>query len=1216
MSKDSKTKSSKGKDVAIEDMYKKKSQREHIYDLPDTYIGSIEQDEQMMWVYDNDKMQIVYKLIKYVPGFYKIFDEVMVNAADHESNKSNECDEIRINVDKDAGKIKVWNNGKGIRVEMHEKEKVYAPELIFGHLLTSGNYDQKGKTTGGKNGLGSKISCIFSTKFIVKTVDMKNKKKYVQVFENNMSVINKPEITDVDKDEEPYTEITFYPDFERFGMKKGLTDDVISLLKKRAYDLSVCTREKTKVYFNDELIKTKSFEDFIKLHYEKEPNLVYKKFNDRWRVGVVFAPDAGNNHVSFVNRIWTYQGGTHVEYINKQIVDKIKDRILKKQKTLNIKPMQIKEHLSLFVDSIIDDPSFSSQSKGELTTKVSNFGTTCEIDDAFITSLEKMGIVDLVINYAVAKVDAGLKTAVTVKKGESVKDIPKLDDAEWAGSRRKKETRLILTEGDSAKPFAVEGLTVLGRQKFGVFPLKGKLINVRNATPAQLMNNEEFKNLMKILGLKTGVSYKDASELRYGGIIILTDQDVDGSHIKGLLINMIQYFWPDLLSEMDGYINTLATPLLKITKKGKPKNPVIKTFYNQQEYDDWVKNEMKGDVSGWEHPKYYKGLGTSTSKEAREIWNNYNDLVIKFIWDKVNPKDAKSDDDEEQDDAKSVDSKQKKTKKIVVKGGQSKNKSIVQSKSYDAISLAFEKTRADDRKEWLKEYKKDEVLKYNGGEISFSNFINKELIHFSNEDNIRSIPSIMDGFKPSQRKIMFCMFEHIEAKFKEIKVAQFASKVAEKTAYKHGEASLQGAIVNIAQKYVGANNIYLLHPQGNFGTRAQLGKNFSSPRYIFTYLEKIVPYIFKKEDESILNYIIDEGDSVEPEYYLPIIPMILVNGSIGIGTGYSTDVPPFNPLDIIYNVKRKLNSKEMKEMTPWYNGFTGTIKKHKSDNQRFIMSGKYNIVDGNTVRITELPVGIATDDYIVYLNGLVIDEKKNPDGHLTNYPRNRSGNNDVNIEVDFKNSKIQKILKSDEGELEKILKMTTTISTTNMHMYNHKHVLTKYNSPLDVINEYYEVRLRMYEVRRQKHLRVLNNELEILRNKVKFIKEIAVTKTLDISHKKKDVVYVELEKRNYSKLSHDLNALAHEKDYAYLTGMQLMSLTTEKIDELTELYNMKKKEFDDYNTTTAQKLWERELDELADYYDKWLVMRENEDIDDPKEKPKKEKTTEKSKSKN
>ena len=530
-------------ETEISKKYKKVTQREHVLLRPGMYIGPIEQCEGRMAIYDEETKTIKKETIKFSPGFFKTIDELIVNARDH-SVREITCKTIKISFSKEEGWIKVFNDGPGIHVVMHDEHKIYIPELVAGHLLSSSNYDDDDeRIVGGCNGIGLKSSNIYSKRFIVETTDTAvGKKKFYQEYRNNMSEKDEPIITKTKTSDKPHTQITYYPDFERFS-KNGLTNSDIAWIKKRAYDIAACTRTDVKVYVNDEMIPVTNFENYIKMYYTDSPILIYQEINERWKVGIVFAPDAGKNYISFVNSIDTYNGWTHVNYIIEQVVNKTIAHIKKKSK-LTVKPALIKEHLNFYIDATIVNPEFPSQTKSELVTKPVKFGSTCDITKQMMDELFKTNLIDIVIKYA------EFKETLTLSKTDGRKRVgiyvPKLDDAILAGTRHSLECRLILTEGDSAKAFAMSGLTVIGQERYGVFPLRGKLLNVRNATLAQIRDNTEVRDLKKIMGLQHDVQYscpENLKKLRYGGILVLTDADQDGSHIKGLIISFFHCFF-------------------------------------------------------------------------------------------------------------------------------------------------------------------------------------------------------------------------------------------------------------------------------------------------------------------------------------------------------------------------------------------------------------------------------------------------------------------------------------------------------------------------------------------------------------------------------------------------------------------------------------------------------------------------------------------------
>jgi DNA topoisomerase-2 len=978
--------------------YTKKTQLEHILLRPDTYIGSVEKHTQPMWVLDSAEKKIIQRQCTFVPGLYKIFDEILVNAADNKQRDPT-MSKIEVTIDREDGFISVFNNGKSIPIVVHKVHRVYIPELVFGHLLTGSNFDdEEEKTTGGRNGYGAKLANIFSTKFIIEVGDSTNNLLYKQEFHNNMTRINPPKITKYGTGKD-YTKVTFYPDFPKFHMHSFADDDIIDLLSKRVYDVAGCNitkGAKLNVTLNKEKIEVKKFDDYLLLYQNIEPIVVHEKVNERWEVAV--GPSDGTfQQISFVNSICTSKGGSHVNYIVEQITSRLIQTIKKKSKN-DLKPAQVKNQLIVYINCLITNPSFDSQTKENLTTKASSFGSNCQVTEKIFKAIEKSTIIDNILNWAKAKQSVELKKKSGSKRSKLI-GITKLDDANFAGTPKSSKCTLILTEGDSAKALAISGLGVVGRDYYGVFPLKGKLLNVREASHQQIMKNEEIQNITKILGLTYGKTYTDTTSLRYGHLMIMTDQDHDGSHIKGLLINYIHYFWPSLL-QMSGFLLQFITPIMKCFK-GKEEI----SFYTLPEYHTW--KEKNQDGKGW-RIKYYKGLGTSTSQEAKQYFSNLTTHKLPFQWD---------------------------------------------DQANDMIDLAFAKKRVDDRKLWLLAMKPGLFIDYKETKITYNKFINHELILFSHADNERSIAHFMDGLKPSQRKVLFACFKrNLTA---EIKVAQLAGYISEHSAYHHGEQSLTQTIIGMAQHFVGSNNINLLSPCGQFGTRLMGGKDAASPRYVFTKLEEITRLIFHPDDDSLLDYLEEDGQSIEPLYYVPIIPMALVNGSEGIGTGWSSTIPNYNPLEIIALLKKMVSGEDpVDDMIPWYRGFGGSIQGKEGKNTNFAVTGIIDEVDDQTVQITELPVGKWTTDYKQFLETVLIGNtavatnkggeanREEQKAFVKDFKENHTDTT-VLFTVSVGSDKIQEI-QNEKGGFIKKFKLESSISTTNMNLFDVNSQIKKY----------------------------------------------------------------------------------------------------------------------------------------------------------------------------
>jgi DNA topoisomerase-2 len=496
-----------------------------------------------MYVLEGER--IIERDITYTPGLYKIFDEIVVNAADNKQRDPN-MDKMEITIDASANQVSVLNNGAGIPIVMHKEHNCYVPTLIFGHLLTGSNFDDdEKKTTGGRNGYGAKLANVFSTQFIVECAHVETGLYFRQVFRNNMSQAEKPTVQKLTKAQEKqgdFVKITFSPDLAKFKMTH-LDPDTVGLFAKRAYDIagamSSAHGKKLSVSLNGNKLAIKNFKDYLETFEGIEKPVAYEK-NERWEVGVGPSPDQTPKQISFVNSICTSKGGQHVSYIADQVAAHLQKVLKKKNKGTEFKPAQIKNNMMIFVNCLIENPAFDSQTKEFMTTRPKQFGSEFKVSEKFLKAVEKSEIVDMILIQNEKKEAVKLKRKGGVKKSK-LTGIPKLDDANHAGTAKSRDCTLIITEGDSAKSLAMSGLSVVGRDYYGVFPLRGKLLNVRDVTKTVVGKNVEIQHLVDILGLKYETVYDEHSikTLRYGHLMIMTDQDVDGSHIKGLVINFI-----------------------------------------------------------------------------------------------------------------------------------------------------------------------------------------------------------------------------------------------------------------------------------------------------------------------------------------------------------------------------------------------------------------------------------------------------------------------------------------------------------------------------------------------------------------------------------------------------------------------------------------------------------------------------------------------------
>eukprot|EP00397_Hematodinium_sp_SG-2012_P000302 GEMP01000302.1.p1 GENE.GEMP01000302.1~~GEMP01000302.1.p1 ORF type:complete len:1938 (+),score=492.38 GEMP01000302.1:750-5816(+) len=861
--------------------------------------------------------------------------------------------------------------------------------------------------------------------------------------------------------------------------------------------------------------------------------------HSRWEV-IITISDGSFQQVSFVNSICTSKGGTHVKLVTDQIVDCIvekatKEAIKKKLGKHAVKATVVRDQLSVFINCLVENPTFDSQTKDTLTLKAQNFGSSCLLTDEVKNLVLESGVVESVLEWAAIGVQQELNKKYEQSSSFGRKatiHVPKLDDANWAGTKRSKQCTLILTEGDSAKTMVTAGMSQIGRDKYGVFALRGKLLNIRDTSLTQTLKNTEIHNLLKILALDPAKEVATVDDLRYGCVMIMTDQDLDGSHIKGLLINLFQFWFPKLLAE--GFLKEFITPLVKCTKA----NEESKVFFSSVAYEAW--QEATPDHHTW-NAKYYKGLGTSTAEEAREYFSHLEKHEVKFLYG------GKEDD--------------------------------------DLIDMAFKATRADDRKAWINRADDKAEPDTSNGTLSYADFINVELVQFSKYSVRRQVPNVVDGLKPSQRKVMFACFKK---KLKEdLKVAQLSGYISEQSQYHHGEVSLQEAIVKLAQNFVGANNVNYLVPSGQFGSRSTGGKDHASARYIYTRLSKVTRFLFRVEDDPVLEYLEDEGKKIEPRWYCPIIPTLLVNGATGMGTGWSTQIPQYNPRDILENCRRYIRGQPLVHLVPWFRGFKGTVKKAafepvlfgaanpNQNKERYEITGVAHKRTRTMLEITELPVGKWTVDYKKdFLQPMLPNDKEPGESILTDM-REYHAENSVHFVLSLTPDKAMKM---ERGGLERALRLKGTVSMENMHAFSPDEIVTKYASWREIFDSFILERVKLYEKRKVYLMEDLERQLRILENKVRFI-QMVIEETLVIEQRKAEDLVQELTQLGFVRYD-AVYPEGTQKQYDYLLKQRIGQLTQERADKLIAETEKKREQLDAAKRTPIHETWLRELDEL------------------------------------
>lgn len=1129
--------------------YEKKEHREHILHRPDTYLGDITLKTIETYIANkkDDSYHIFKKTIQMNEGLLRIFIELLSNIIDNcfrSEEMGKKCTKIKIDIDKDTNEITLYNNGLSIPIKKYKDEDIYIPELIFSVLLTSTNFnDSEKRRTSGRNGYGAKLTNIFSKKFSIKIYDEESDVLYTQTWTDNMSTKSSPTFKKKSANKVSFTQVSFVPDLQRFGFSK-LEDDTISLFLKYILDSVMITKVNT--YYNGELIHIKSLIDYANMYYPS-PNeeMLYIKDKD---IEVALCSNDSYDTVSFVNGCHT-ESGTHVNAVTESILHAITDHFNKKKKTPSKSPSKTSNNIKIDISDVrryfqfiinvsMDNPVFASQDKKKLTSKISfNF------EDKHLKKILKWEFVDKIHELIHQKELQLLKK--TEKKGKSYKNIKGYDPANNI-HKKNEDCYLIVCEGESAKNFAIIGLSKgvynkKGNDNIGIFALKGKPLNVRKNSIEKIAKNEEITGLVHALNLKYDVDYTDDNNFKtlyYKKLIILTDSDLDGYHICGLVSNFIHYLFPSLLKREENFLVFMRTPIIRIYDK---KNAI--NFLTESEYQNYVQDkEINKD-----NIKYFKGLASFEKKEVKDCFSLQ---LVNFLYT---------------------------------------------DKDTETISKVFDEKQTDKRKKWIESYNPDEKYEIYSekkiSDLSISDFLNKEMILFSIQDCRRSIPSLYDGLKESQRKILYAFFKkRLNYGSKALRVSSLAGYVTDNTNYHHGEASINGAIIKMAQNFVNSNNISLLYPEGLMGSRRMCGEDSGAPRYVFTKLEMLTRYMFREEDDPILNYIVEEGKNIEPEFYIPIVPTILINGSSGIGTAFSSDIPLFNPLDVFKNIRNYLNNLPFEEMIPWYRGFKGTIEKDKSHSYK--VSGVYE-TKKNICRITEIPIDKSINSYKEFL-GELLEEKK---------IKSLENNSDDN-KIDFTITEAPNGISFNH----KNLKLTSSLSTSNMVLFDTSQKLKKYASTSEILQEFCETRLKYYSIRKKYYLHQLEEKMKYLRNTIRFLKEINEN-SLIIHKKTEKELCEELHNRKYDQ-KNDNNEEDEEEDnnttkqslaseiacltkgYRYLTNMKIQSLTLDKMKNLQKTYEKDESAYNSLKSTTEKDMWLNELSELESAYPKYLKTLE------------------------
>lgn len=1189
--------------------------RQHVMARPDMYISSTTAEEHRGVTFrimnEEKKSKITLDCLEKVDfkasisgAFLKYMDEIVTNAHDNGLRDATQKS-IKIALDKKTGKIVVWNDGEGIEPTKFKDTDRYTISIIFGEYMSGTNLSSTTTSenesarlfAGGRNGYGISLVNTFSKNFIVETACPKSKTLYRQAWSENMSKEHPAKIKTF-RGSNGYVKIECEPDWKLLGMpepgEEGVSQSIIDALSRRAWDISTCSSLRnnnvswcTSIPSDGAAIKwtqplpIKSGQQFLKALFGEAArggrSIAHDIINRTSDGLAIFdisvcsvtpeegeALDATDSRVTaFVNGI-RCSAGTHVRHATDRIVDIVRERVRSKAKRgddMTIKPQHVQSGLAVCIVCLVADKSFDSQAKEKLTTPARSLGFTWAPSDKFkATLLDKTSIVESV-TAAVSSKEAAVARKAATSNRSGVSRIAKYDPPA-SSSKSKGKKYLLITEGESAKSFVVAGASAIGRDFIGIYSLRGKVMNSRNNTTSKVQQNRELAELTRIMGLKPGETYTKemVDALPFDHLVLVVDQDMDGSHIGGLIMWWFVDMYPSLLRAKPDYIQRFYTALVKATPSRRNEDAL--QFYSMGDYDRWARDQQS--LKGF-NIKYYKGLGTSTSEEAREYFKNYDRHLLSLSF--------KGDSCEKM------------------------------------METFFDGKKTAERKQLLSACDSDMQIDFGSGEVSYETVVTNDLSHFAMYDTERAIPRF-DGFKPGQRKAAFFFID--KQVHSEMKVAQAGAAVAQYTNYHHGEVSLTETIVGMAIEHVGTNNVPLFVPKGQFGSRLNKPSVHSAPRYIFTHLnEPFVGKLFRREDDPVLERVVDEGRVVEPKMYCGVVPWLLINGSSGIGTGWSTFIPPHNPLDVIGACKKIAHAGvahgpdaalqvKLDRILPYYDGFKGDLA--LDDEGCLKTEGKWEVnLEESKLVITELPVGVWVVPYEEFIKEKLMTcsladlskKRKAGDDSGENVSSDPlvvdifpgSSENCVRIEL-LCNSEQLEQLNSQPNGIADTFKLRNSYSTRNMWVFDEKNKLHKLNNAEELVWKHVGFRLDMYDKRKAHQIETKEKEIAKSAEILRFV-ELVVSGELSVVNRPIQDLISEVGSRGFARRNKDEgseNAPPTLQCFKYLLGIPLYSITAEKAQKLREELQDMQSEVDRLRSLTIYGMWMEELNELEQAY--------------------------------
>jgi len=1151
--------------------YVRLSQREAVLHRAEVYVGSTAAQDVTRHLFTSSA-RFERKSFAMSPVFLKLFDEIITNALDASVR---DCDVRKISVTfaAETGEITVCNDGNGIAVlpfedkdEKDEKEeKKTIPEVIFSSLHAGSNFRDTGKRViGGKNGLGATLVNIWSRRFAVEIHDPTNSKTFDQVYENNMESVGEPKVQ-TKRGKKGLVRISFVPDYARLGLGEPASatseqHSILSdLLRTRTLEVAAMARKGVSVEYNGSVMPNTLAKYVALLSGAEGEAVVEETFGGPTfglSVAVTLRGEQGADCVGFVNGV-SCNSGTHVRSVVDRVVKIVQEAVAKKhsKEKVKVRSNTIRDRLTFVVSATIGDPAFSSQTKEQLTTPYKSFGFSVDFSPRFIAKLCKAELLDAVHSDDFEScVSSSLKKA----KPKGCGFVEKYDPALMCHKEPEKCT-LILCEGDSAKALVVSGIGSQGRDYFGVFPLKGVPLNARTMSRAKVFQNAEVQNLLKILNVQPGAGgaageaaggaagESDAANLknlRYGCVAIFSDADHDGTHIAGLVINFFSVFFPELMKR-EGFLKRILSPIIRVKHV---RSAAEEAFLTMGDFRRWQESNAITNYS----VRYLKGLGSSTSQEAKAMFRPevYREMLLDFLY---------------------VDATTNSSLKKFFCDGQE--------------SIAA-------RKEMIMSYDPNSAMDVKERRVTIDDFLNQDLIHFSSYSVQRAIPCLLDGCAPARRKILYYFLQCSKAASAASKggagggyekVAQAAANCAAKTNYHHGEVSLMEGVIGLAQDFVGAGNAPYLERQGQFGSRLLGGKDHAAARYIFTKASPLAHALFPAEDEALLEYREDEGKRVEPLYYVPVLPVVLLNGATGIGTGFSTHVPCYAFEQVCEMTRAFVHGREIRScVVPGYLGFAGKVTAKDSaaggTGSGYWTEGSFERVDSHTLRITELPIGRWTETALSDYKGMAdgSSKKKGGGGLVPIAIVNRSTDMLVSIELSFPVD----VGAIADDEVSRALKLKSTLSTANMYLFDSEYALKKYESIVEIVEAHGRVRRELYAKRKAQQLEVFATKCAVLEQRCSFV-SLLVSGELTLKGTSKEELIRSMVEKGLGAIPATFRGVpGHE----HLLSMSIAAFASENISKMREELAGLHAQLKLLEAKSPEDLWEDDIGKVEKAY--------------------------------